>query len=53
MGKRTLEFINIFEYAVLFGAITLAITKSKETAATVFGAGIVIPNVINMMELKF
>ena len=53
MAKRTLEFINILEYAVLFSAITLLFTKSKQTAATVFGAGIIIPNVINMMELKF
>ena len=36
MANRTLEFINIL--VPLFGAITLAITKSKETAATVFGA---------------
>ena len=53
MARGTLEFINIVPYAVLFTAITYVATKNTKVASTVGAMGIVVPNIINLLELKF
>jgi hypothetical protein len=53
MARGTLEFINIVPYAVLFTAITYVATKNTKVASTVGAMGVVVPNVINFLELKF
>jgi len=65
MARGTLEFINIVPYAVLFTGITYGATKLAGTyspalsaqagkiAATVGAMGIVVPNIINLLELQF
>ena len=53
MARGTLEFINIVPYAVLFTAITYVATKNTKVASTVGAMGLVVPNIINFLELKF
>lgn len=53
MARGTLEFINIVPYAVLFTAITYVATKSTKVASTVGAMGVVVPNIINFLELQF
>ena len=53
MARGTLEFINIVPYAVLFTAITYGATKSTKVASTVGAMGVVVPNLINLLELQF
>lgn len=53
MAKGTLEFINIIPYALLFTGITYVATKNTKVASTVGAMGVVVPNVINLLELRF
>ena len=53
MARGTLEFINIIPYAVLFTGITYLATKNTKISTTVGAMGVVVPNLINLLELRF
>jgi len=53
MARGTLEFINIVPYALLFTGITYVATKNPKVATTVGTMGVVVPNLINLLELRF
>jgi len=53
MARGTLEFINIVPYAVLFTGITYLATKNTKISTTVGAMGVVVPNFINLLELRF
>ena len=52
MAKGILEFVNIVPFAILFTGITYVVTKNTKIASSVGAAGIVLPNFINLLELK-
>lgn len=53
MARGTLEFINIVPFAVLFTGITYVVTKNTKISTTVGAMGVVVPNLINLLELRF
>ena len=53
MAKGTLEFINIIPYARVFTGITYVATKDTKISTTVGAMGVVVPNLLNLLELRF
>lgn len=52
MGKGILQFVNIVPMAILFTGITYVVTKNTKISSIVGAAGVVVPNFINLLELK-
>jgi len=53
MAKGIFEFVNILPMAILFTGITYVATKDTKISSIVGAAGYIVPNFINMLELRF